>query len=109
MESCVTTKRPLPAIAAGEGCRWIADERPLEECRSLLGIVKDQIENLARECRADRTKEVHLRELGTALSALADRINRMDPEPRDGSVVIDNCGNTYRSVRACDIDRFIDK
>lgn len=107
METYPQTQGPAPGFPGVPGHRWIPDGEPLEECRTLLGILLKKTEALYRECRADREKETQIREMGSALASLAVLMNRM--ESPHHAIHEDNRGNTYRAVRSCDLDRFIDK
>ncbi|MCK9579250.1 MAG: hypothetical protein M0Q92_02225 [Methanoregula sp.] len=112
METYLQNQKAAPVFSGMPAQRSISDERSLEECRTLLGILWRKTETLYRECEADRTKVTHLREMGAVLSSLAalvDTLNQGSCIRARPGILEDNYGNTYHSVRFCDMDRMSDK
>jgi len=112
METYVNTQ-PLAPSSPGAGDKQrIYDHKLFDECQTLLGLLLRKTEALYHECQTDLTKASHIRDIGSALAALTVMMTRLETLQRDNPepvILQDGMGNTYQSVRWCDIDRFIDK
>jgi hypothetical protein len=84
----------------------------LDECRGLVNVLAKKTETLYRECRFDQGKAGLIREMGLTLAALTTMVNKLDRElhPRFTRESIEDAhGNTYHTVRSCDLDRISEK
>ena len=92
--------------------KWMLEENPVEECRSLVRILARKTENLYQACRSDRQKSTYIRKIGPTLAGLNELLNELDEKPQHLhaiDILEDARGYTYRSVRSCDLDRISEK